>query len=124
MQINGQANKWTYKYSAGGLAVDYYFHATANEVLFDSTSNIILDGESLIAQQWFDSDEAMKIAEDNGGKEFRNNKSEYTIEVSLYAPLVPNSVTYWFVKYKSQIGRNRILHLGINTLTRETALYY
>jgi len=121
VQTTGHAEKWQYKYSSGGIAVDYYFHATVNEVLFDSISTTILVGEGFIIHNWFDSDEAMKISEANGGKEFRENNSDYIIEVSLVEPMVPDSETYWFVKYKSG---NKILHLGINNSTKEVNLYY
>lgn len=125
LQPDGFAKKWNYKFSTAGIAVDCYFHATSNEVMYDSTSSITLvNGEGLIAHQWFDSDEALKIAENNGGKEFRNNNPEYLIEASLVEPLVPNSETIWFVKYSSSSGNTKILHLGINTTTKEVGLYY
>ncbi|MBU0474299.1 MAG: hypothetical protein KKF62_09055 [Bacteroidetes bacterium] len=124
LQSDGFAKKWNYKFSTAGIAVDYYFHATSNEVLYDSTSSINMDGEGLIANQWFDSDEALIIAENNGGKEFRNNNHEYLIEASLVEPLIPNSETIWFVKYSSSFGNTKILHLGINTITKEVGLYY
>ncbi|MFZ1290666.1 MAG: hypothetical protein WAR79_11290, partial [Melioribacteraceae bacterium] len=96
---------------------------TENSVNFDSTSILILDGENLIVDQYFDSDEAMKIAENNGGKEFRENNIDYTIEITLLEPMVPNSDAMWFVKYKS-IKNNNILHIGINNSTKEVVLYY
>jgi hypothetical protein len=95
-----------------------------NEVLFDSTSTIILDGEDFIPQKWFDIDEAMKMSKNHGGKEFRENNSDCTIKIFLVEPFVPNSVAYWFVKYKSKIGSNKILHVGINNSTKEVNLYY
>lgn len=124
VKYNGQAEKWIYKYSSGGIAVDYYYHATESKVRFDSTSTMTLDGEGLIVNQWFNSDEAMRIAEENGGKKFRETNLEYNIEISLVEPMIPNSVTYWFVKYISKTGNNEILHLGINSLTKEVNLYY
>ena len=121
VQVNGEAEIWQYKYSSGGIAVDYYFTATPNEVMLDSTSDIIWDGEGFINNQWFDSDEAMRIAEENGGKEFRETNKDYKIEISLTEPMIPNAETYWFVKYKSG---NKILHIGINNSTKEVKLYY
>jgi len=124
VKISGQAETWIYKYSSGGIAVDYYFHAKENEVKFDSTSIFILDGEGFIVDQWFDSDEAMKIAEENGGKEFRQSNLDYTIEISLAEPIIPNLDAFWYIKYISQNGNPKILHLGINNSTKEVGLYY
>lgn len=120
---NGKSEKWIYKYSSAGISKDYYFHTTENRVNFDSTSILILDRENLIVGQYFDSDEALKIAENSGGKEFRENNINYTIEITLIEPMVQNSDVMWFVKYKS-IKNNNILHIGINNTTKEVALYY
>lgn len=123
VHFGGQAEKWVYKYSSGGIAVDYYYHATENEVTFDSTSTFTLIGEGLIVEQYFDSDVAMKIAEENGGKEFRENNLDYKIEMSLIEPMVQDPNVLWFVKYIST-KNNKILHLGINNSTKAVGLYY
>jgi hypothetical protein len=123
VHYSGKAERWAYKYSSGGIAVDYYYHATANEVAFDSTSTWTLIGEGLIVDQYFDSNVAMKIAEENGGKEFREDNLDYRIEISLVEPMVQDPNVMWFVKYISS-KNNKILHLGINNSTKEVDLYY
>lgn len=123
VEYNGQAEKWIYKYSSGGIAVDYYFHATEREVKFDSTSIITLDGEGLIVDEYFNSDDAMMITENSGGREFRKNNLDYTIEITLVEPLIQDPEAMWFVKYKSS-KNNNILHIGINNSTQEVGLYY
>ena len=69
---DGRASSWSYCYvdtSLGGHST-YYFHASANEIGFDSTS-LPLVGPSVITLRWFDSDSALTFAELNGGSQYR-----------------------------------------------------
>lgn len=119
LEYDGYADKWSFRYTSGGIAVDYYFHTTSKEVKFDSTSTLQIDGSSFINHQWFDSNEALQIAEENGGKDFRDKNQNYKIEASLGEPLVPNSSTYWYVTYRSKLDYTENLILVIDAKTGE-----
>lgn len=86
LEHDGYSDKWTYRYTTGGIAVDYYYHLTSREAKFDSTSKQ-LDGLGFIRHKWFNSDKALQIAESKGGKEFRKRNKDYTIEAALVEPL-------------------------------------
>ena len=68
INTDGKSSQWSYCYvdTSFGLHSTYYFHATANEVGFDSTASL-LGGPSVITLRWFDSDSALVFAELNGG---------------------------------------------------------
>lgn len=85
----------------------------------DSVVNSILDGNAIITHDWFDSDKAVEIAEENGGKTFRNENPEYIIEASLSEPLVPNTSTIWYIEYRSIVNASNNLLLGIDANTGE-----
>ena len=70
LDFDGYANNWSFRYTSGGIAVDYCFHTTSEEVKYDSITTKVI-GTSLITHQWFNSNEALKIAEKNGGRDFR-----------------------------------------------------
>ena len=76
IDYDGYTKKWRYIYSAGGIAVDYYFHSTYYGAEFDSTSTDQYDGPVFITKQWFNSNVALNIAEKNGGKDFRIQNPE------------------------------------------------
>ena len=118
LDYDGFARKWCFRYTTGGIAVDYYFHTRVNEVEYDSTSTQLI-GSGFIAHEWFDSDNAMKIAEKNGGKDFRRQYSQYTIEASLGEPVVPNSATIWYISYRSKSDHTKSLFLSIDANSGE-----
>lgn len=114
----GYADKWSFQFSSGGIAVDYYFHTTLNEVKYDSTSgNLMTVGAAFISHKWFNSNEALHIAEKNGGKEFRDKYPDHFIGAKLGEPLVPNSSTYWYVHYRKKFDTEKMLMLTIDAGT-------
>ncbi len=104
--------------------MDYYFHAASNEVKFDSTSIMKNFGAGFIVHEWFDSDEALGIAEKNGGENFRINNPEYFIEAALGEPVIPNSTTFWYITYRSKINNAVKLFLSIDANTGEVHSLY
>jgi len=121
--IDGYSQKWCFIYSSGGTDSDYYFHTAFKEVKFDSTSSKRI-GITYISTSWFDSNEALGIAEKNGGKDFRLNNLEYKIEASLVKPGLPNSKTFWYITYRSKSDKTKSLMLGIDARTGEVKLKY
>lgn len=124
VEYDGFARKWCFRYTSGGIAVDYYFHTTSKEVIFDSTSTFMNIGSTFISHKWFNSNEALKVAEKNGGKDFRMKNPTYIIEASLGEPLVPNSTTFWYITYRSKLDNTKSLLLGIDSNTGEVTLKY
>ena len=123
LDYNGYASKWCFRYSSAGIAVDYYFHTTAKEVKYDSTSKRLI-GSGFISNKWFDIDEALKIAEKNGGKDFRNKNSQYIIEASLGEPVAPNPITIWYITYRSKTDDTKSLSLAIDANSGEIVSKY
>jgi hypothetical protein len=119
IDYNGYAKKWCYIYSAGGIAVDYYFHSTYYEAEFDSTSTHQYIGRGVIIHPWFNSNVAMGIAEKNGGKDFRIQNPQYTIKASVGEPVIPNSTTYWYITYRSKLDTKKSFVLTINANSGE-----
>ncbi len=112
---DGKASQWSYCYvdtSLGGHPI-YYFHATANEVGFDSTAQL-LDGRSVITLRWFDSDSALIFAELNSGSQYRTENPNTTIAASLGQSLSPNPVASWWIIYQ---GGPIVLGLRIDANT-------
>lgn len=99
--IDGKAPNWSYSYAdtSAGEHLTYYFHATASEVAFDSTTPPLI-GPSVITLRWFDSDSAMAFAELYGGAQYRTQNPNATITASLGQALSPNSVATWRIMYQ------------------------
>jgi len=124
VNLNGKSISWCYLYYSFSEDSRYYFKTNSKEVELDSTRNGAIDGLSFITHTWFDSNEAIEIAEENGGEEFRSENQEYIIEASLSEPLVPNTSTIWYIEYRSKINESLGILLGINANTGEVLLKY
>ena len=124
LDYDGFASKWRFRYSSAGIAVDYYFHTSAKEVYYDSISTMKLVGSGFIVHQWFDSDQALKIAEESGGRDFRRKNSQYIIEASLGEPVVPNSTAIWYITYRSKSDDTKALALSIDANTGKVISKY
>jgi hypothetical protein len=117
---NGTSEKWIYSYTSGGIAVTYYYQATKNKVILDSISTIIkFPPTQLISHSWIDSNDLLKITENNGGYDFRAKNSEYKIEIKLEELLGYNSSTYWYVTYFSTRDESKTLLLVVDASNGE-----
>lgn len=113
----GTSGTWRYLFAdMSQPGPEYWFHATAFEVAFDSTTPMP-EGAARITHRWFDSDSALLLAERNGGSQFRNTYPRCTINASVGEPLVPNATTIWWVSYKSQDDRSGFLTMAIDANT-------
>lgn len=115
----GFSAKWNFEYSSGGLAVSYHFHNSYLGVGYDSTSAFMRIGVAFISNRWINSSEALKVAERNGGREFRLKNPGSTITASLSEPLIPNSSTFWYITYISKSDDGSRLFLIIDASTGE-----
>ena len=119
---DGKASQWSYCYvdTSLGEHPTYYFHATANEVFFDSTAPLLI-GPSIITLRWFDSDSALVFAELNGGAQYRTLNPNTTITASLGQSLSPNPVTSWRIIYQSSsIALGLIIDANTGTVLGQT----
>lgn len=114
---NGTANSWSYRF---GMTVPpyryYHFTATYDSVRFDSTSKVTT-GDAFISHAWINSSDAMALAEENGGKQFRTANPNYSIYVGLAEALVPNAKTCWYFTYRSTVNTSVSLHISIDAST-------
>jgi len=124
VKLNGTSKSWIHIYYSVSSHACYYFHTTYNEAIFDSSSNQLVTGSTFITHNWFNSDEAIRIAEKNSGEDFRMKNPGYSIEASLAEPLVPDSSTYWYITYRSRLDRTESLMLGVDARTGEVTLRY
>jgi hypothetical protein len=113
VNYDGTAAKWSYDYLAGGTPTIHCFHGTYDGVAFDSNAALGV-GSKVITHNWVNSDMALLIAEQNGGREFRNGTPNSTISASLGEPLVPDPKTCWWILYRSREDRSRYLSLTID----------
>jgi len=124
VSLDGKSISWCYLYYSFSEDSRYYFKTNSKEVELDSIRTGAIAGGAFITHTWFDSDEAIEIAEENGGEEFRSENQEYIIEASLNEPLVPNTSTIWYIEYRSKINESLGILLGIDANTGEVTLKY
>lgn len=116
VDTNGASEKWAYCYLSQieNNHPMYVFSATPLTVKFDSLwSNYSRDGSMIITEKWIDSDSAISLAEQNGGKNFRTKHPNNKITAHLGQALVPNSQPEWHIKYISADNSSETLLLFI-----------
>ncbi|MBL7136852.1 MAG: hypothetical protein HQ554_06540 [FCB group bacterium] len=124
VNLDGKSISWYHKYYSYSSDLRYYFHTTYKETFLDSSISGSIIGSTYITHDWFDSDKAIEIAERNGGKVFREENPEYILEASLSEPLVPNTSTFWYIKYRSKKNDSKSILFGIDANTGEVTLKY
>jgi hypothetical protein len=120
MSPAGTSAIWYYWYvEFGPPLTGYLFHATFNSVAFEGT---IPDGTGMditnIYHAWLDSDQALALAENNGGREFRSHDPGCTIDAYLYEyALTTNPQPYWAVSYHPGKPNASGFGVRVNALT-------
>lgn len=125
VNYKGYSAKWYYEYhNYENRTVDssLFFNAVIDAVILDSISTIRKAGNGIITHTWIDSDKALQAAENNGGKEFRNNNPDYWIEAGVGEPVIAVPSTFWYITYRSQknpsISLSLIIDANSGTVTR------
>jgi len=118
--IDGTSLSWNYCYR--NYDVHYYFHSTFNSAIYDSSDTLIIYGPSNISKHWIDSDSALFLAEEQGGREFRNTNIHYKITASLGEPIVPDSKPFWYINYISLDNASNQLNLIIEAESDVTSV--
>lgn len=101
---------------------DYWIYAYQNLYMYFSADSQVIDttfgewtGSSFIQKGWFDSDSAVHIAEENGGREFRRLFSDYKIFMDLGHDSASPWTTWWII-YSSATDKKSKIDLTINAL--------
>jgi hypothetical protein len=116
---DGTSPLWRYEYVVTPPPTPpatYCFHSTYSTVAFDSNSTYRV-GSAIVTHTWFDSNVALTISEDNGGRQFRAQNQNSTITAGLGEPVVPNPTTYWWITYRAKEDKSKSLTLGIDANT-------
>jgi len=122
INYDGTSSSWSYKYSkisdSAFISEYYYFSSFYESIKEDSiiTRNTTV-GDAFISQSWFDSNDALKIAEENGGKLFRTSNSNCYISASLGEAVVPNSYPFWEIRYSIDTNKNNYVVFNVNAVT-------
>lgn len=120
VNYKGYSAKWYYEYhNYENRTIDssMYFNAMIEAVVLDSISTIRKAGNGIITHPWMDSDKALLAAENNGGREFRNNNPDYRIEAALGEPVIAVPSTFWYITYRSQKNNSVRLSLIIDAIS-------
>ena len=80
VSYDGYSQSWTYKYTkhldSAFTSKHYYLSSFYDSIHCDSiviTESTV--GDAFISQSWLNSDEVMEIAENNGGKDYQEERS-------------------------------------------------
>jgi hypothetical protein len=128
LNYDGTSSSWSYKYSkvldSAFTSQYYYFSSFYGSIALDSVVNRETTiGDAFISKSWLNSNDAMRIAEKNGGKQFRTSNSNYYITASLGEAVVPNSNPFWYIKYTLYGDKNNYVVFNINAVTGSVGKY-
>jgi hypothetical protein len=124
LSTDGFSAVWHFQYvDTTAPYATYWFHAISSGVGFDSNATLAV-GIAPITHGWFNSDSAMRIAERNGGFQFRSDNPNCMITAGLGEPVVPDPATTWWITYRSADDHSVSLLLGIDATTGAISLKY
>lgn len=128
VNYDGASGSWLYMYSkildSAFTSQHYYFSSCYESIACDSiVKRKTTVGDAFISQSWFNSDAALKIAEENGGKQFRTNTAGCNIAASLGEAVVPNSNPFWYIIYSLDNNENNYVVFNINAVTGSVIKY-
>lgn len=104
IDLNGTSISWNYKFGdySNDIHTYYFLHSTIDSVNYDSLNHLVIPGSMYIDSSWIDSDSAIIIAENKGGKDFReSHNNNFNVFARLGKPLVPYSTNQWYFFYTS-----------------------
>lgn len=128
VNYDGASGSWLHMYSkildSAFTSQHYYFSSCYESIACDSiVKRKTTVGDAFISQSWFNSDAALKIAEENGGKQFRTNTAGCNIAASLGEAVVPNSNPIWCIRYSVDNNENNYVVFNINAVTGSVIKY-
>lgn len=98
---DGFCRVWHYAYGDTTTnSGSYWLHADSRGIGLDSVTGT-QPGVGPITRGWCNSDSAMRVAEREGGADFRRENPVYTITASLRELDVANRSTRWWIDYRS-----------------------
>lgn len=125
VNINGTSNSWSYVFTGHAQPHKFYFLSSSfNGFKLDSISTKPPRlGIGPITKPQMDSNEALFLAQNNGGREFREANPNYTISAQLFGNFYPEQKMFWFITYRSSSNQTQQKTIVINALTKEIDNY-
>ncbi len=130
----GHSYYWSYVYTSALNNSFYEFILFGSQLLlknnqFEATDPLLYSDIPALPRAWIDSDSALTVAEQNGGKEFRNQNSNNHIDVLLITieQELPIERPTWFIFYTDPNGAelrpsvDALIGTTYNNLPRATA---
>jgi len=93
---NGLSENWNYAYLSESDLLEYHFTVYADSVRFEKTEPLRV-GIGVINIEWIDSDSALTVIKNNGGRTFIQDYPNCTVSASLVRYVAPPFDTYWEV---------------------------
>ncbi|RJP62636.1 MAG: hypothetical protein C4539_17680 [Ignavibacteriales bacterium] len=128
VKIDGTADSWIFKYSSvniGSYTSKYfYFRSFDKTVKCDSiieTKTTV--GDAFISETWFNSDKAISIAENSGGKNFRDENPDNAISASLSQAVIYNASPTWYIQYSSKTNKEKNFRIIVNAVNGSFSLF-
>ena len=114
----GTSPVWYFDYedTKAPAGTAYRFYATFDCVALMGKEGMRV-GPNIVQHSWFDSDLAIEIAENNGGREFRNKHPGCTMSSLLTGSDEYPSRTYWYVDYNPNNSQTKFLDFILDANT-------
>ncbi len=115
----GASPSWSFLFATPTLPQKFcYYTAIHGDAWLDhSTTTSPGVGAAFVSHSWMNSSDAARIAEDNGGREFRSLHPGCTVSAGLGEPVVPNPGTYWYFTYRSAAPPQVFLNITVDATT-------
>ncbi len=128
VKIDGTADSWIFKYSSVNIGINtskyFYFRSFDKTVKCDSIiERETTVGDAYISETWFNSDKAISIAENNGGKNFREENPDNAISASLSQAAIYNASPTWYIQYSSKINKEKHFRIRVNAVNGSFILF-
>ena len=113
IDTTGQHDKWIYVFDSENQNERYELWVSNGQVKVVETPEIVWLQPNMLSvpEQWIDSDSAVVIAEQNGGKNFRQTHDDATMGMDLVGEWTDSSKTavqpVWKVRYMSNTSGQR-----------------
>lgn len=93
LDTSGKSQNWNYQLVSFQEKEVYFYTYQSYSVLLDTIMGIPI-GPSVVDSNWINSDKAIFIAEQNGGKAYRDQNKNYQINADLCSRPSPPFYTY------------------------------
>lgn len=119
---DGTASKWVHRYKGYIDTTTFmqsfcYISTSIDTVKIDSLVRARFTvGDGIITHPWCNSDIAMRIAEANGGADFRSRNPGCTVSALVGEAVVPDPRPEWNIQYTSKDDKTNLISFRIDAL--------